>query len=243
MPHIQAIRIVIGALVAILAGISSYLLIPLVSAPVDMYLSPSSGIRILEETFAIEVIVDAAIPTNVFSGRIEFDPTILRVESINYNTSVADLWAVLPWYSNGDGTITYAGGTTRQGGFVGSETLLTVTFKSIAPGSGELVLKDAHILKHDGLGTDITIEDPIGAIFNIEPEVLEVKTVFHRDKEVGAVAVLEEIISTDLNNDGKQNFADMSVFMVHMATQNLRSDFNQDGEVSIGDMSILMEST
>ena len=48
--------------------------------------------------------------------------------------------------------------------------------------------------------------------------------------------------SPDLNDDGAQTIADVSIFMRHLATQNFRSDFNNDGVVNLVDASILQST-
>jgi hypothetical protein len=53
------------------------------------------------------------------------------------------------------------------------------------------------------------------------------------------VSVLPTVPQTDLNNDGEQTIADVSIFMTDLITQNDRSDFNQDGTVDLKDLSIL----
>ncbi|USN89229.1 MAG: hypothetical protein H6780_02320 [Candidatus Nomurabacteria bacterium] len=194
----------------------------------------------VHEYFEVVLLVEAKEPVNVFKGILEYDPKNLKIVTIDYNTSVADLWAELPWYGNGNGTLTFIGGTTRSGGFVGNEQLITVTFEAIQPGETSLHMSDIRILRHDGLGSDATVPDPIDSIFTIEPEKLDSGTVAKADSVKGPrVTVLAPANSIDLNADGKQSIADVSIFMAHLATQNLRSDFNHDGVVNLVDLSIL----
>ena len=231
-----------GAVIAAVVGISSLLVGPIVTTPAaDMHIEPTEGMVILSDTFLVSIVVEASEPTNVFSGRVEFNNQVLAVESIDYNTSLADLWAIEPWYENGAGTVTFAGGTTRAGGFTGQDTLITITFQSISEGEGILSLKEARILRHDGLGTDVGLAAPIDSIFTVAPEVLENETVSYDQQKKSKVVVRKELPDTDLNQDGKQSLADISIFMAHLAGQNLRSDFNGDGSVSVKDLSILLK--
>ena len=48
--------------------------------------------------------------------------------------------------------------------------------------------------------------------------------------------------STDLNNDGKQTFIDIGIFLQNMLHNDARYDFNQDGRVDARDMGILIDA-
>ena len=185
-------------------------------------------------------MVSAETPVNVFKGEVLFDPTVLRVDSIDYNTSIADLWAELPWYENGEGTLNFTGGTTQPGGFQGTGSLITVTFRTIGAGVTALKLEDARILAHDGLGTDVALGKPIDAVFEVEQDVIESQTVAAPSSRTSVISVASNAPSTDLNGDGKQSIADMSIFMLHILSTDSRYDFNQDGKVNNVDLSILM---
>ncbi len=140
-------------------------------------------------------------------------------------TPQLDLWAKEPWYNRGDGTITFAGGSTKPGGFVGDGVLLTVWLKGKNESVSKIQIEDAQILKHDGLGTETSIKPTIESIFNI----------------YSAETKVEEKQKTDLNNDGKTDISDISIFMLNLTTQNKQSDFNGDGKVGPSDLSIILD--
>ncbi len=235
-------RIILGGIGLVLAVTSGSMLASVVGqSEADMYLSPSSGSFKVGEPIVVNLRVRSDIPTNVFAGDLRFNPDYLAVDKIDYNTSIADLWAIEPWYKNGEGTLQFAGGTTRVEGFIGDEQLLTITFKSIAKGETTLELFDANILKHDGLGSEVSlIENTIDALFSLDKEELKPEIIFFRDWSGGTIAVEPEQRLIDLNADGKQSTADISIFMVDLVKGNLRSDFNQDGEVNTKDLSIIL---
>ena len=56
----------------------------------------------------------------------------------------------------------------------------------------------------------------------------------------GIVQVIPETRSFDLNGDGVNTFADISIFMIHLTEQNQRSDFNQDGTVNLVDANLIL---
>jgi hypothetical protein len=240
MFNIQLGRLIIASIVAGIMGISGYMMLPALVSPVtDMRIEPESGVAIVGSTFTIDIVVSSAVPVNVFKGSLIFSPEFLYIEDIEYNTSIADLWAELPWYSNGDGTMNFIGGTTKPGGFVGEGTLISVTFKTKAVGQATISMDEVRVLKHDGLGNDAEIGQPIDAIFTVESEQLQNETVLQKTYAGPTVIVLPELPSTDLNGDGKQTILDVSIFMADLATQNSQSDFNQDGVVNLKDLSIL----
>lgn len=208
-------------------------------APTAMYLTPERVTTPLSTEFTLTLRVSATVPVNVFAGVIHFDPTRLSITSIDYNTSIADLWAEKPWYATGAGTLNFAGGSTRPGGFIGDDTLLTITFASTGPGESSLSLTDIRILQHDGLGTDVSVATPIDTIITIQPTT----TINHQIVQPTAptIVVLPIGRRTDLNGDGVQTITDVSIFMRHLATQNRASDFNGDGLVSARDLSILLQ--
>lgn len=227
------------ALISVLGFIAA----PFIYEPeATMYIEPNSGHAYVGDTFGVDVVVDSRIPVNVFKGEIAFDPSRVQVEAIDYNVSIADLWAEKPWYENGAGTINFAGGTTQKGGFIGSGSLIHVTFKTVGEAETILRLHDARILKHDGLGTDAVVGSAIDAIFNIEEKQLATQTVAEPKTTETLLVIGVEPPSTDLNNDGKQSATDMSIFVIHMFGNNPRYDFNQDGSVNTKDLSILMSA-
>jgi hypothetical protein len=232
-----------AALLAALVGVHALFGLPATTdQTAEMRIEPLSGTALVGGTFAVNVVVDSSVPVNVFSGELTFNSAILVVDSIDYNTSIADLWTETPWYSNGDGIIMFAGGTTKAGGFVGTGNLVTVTFRAVAEGEGALAVHQARILKHDGLGTDVSIREVVEAVFVVESEVEPQDNLVVNDVKEGAVQVVTTRPSTDLNGDGKQTMADLSIFLLHFTNNNPRSDFNLDGDVDAKDWSILLHA-
>lgn len=240
MFNIPAVHLLAASIIAGLIGISTFILGPSVIGPAaSVRIEPESGLSVVGDTFTIALIVEANVPVNVFKGLVTFDAEKLEVASIDYNTSIADLWAEEPWYSNGDGTLNFTGGTTRAGGFIGEGSLILITFHTKATGDAHIALQDMRILQHDGLGSDVTVAKPLDTIFAIESETLKQETVFENEVKGPVVSVVPTIPDTDLNDDGETTIADVSIFMADLATKNLRSDFNQDAKVDLKDLSIL----
>ncbi len=240
MFNLPAAQLLMASIIAGILGVSGFLMTPLVfEKAVSVKIEPEQGTVIAGETFTIKIIVDSGTPVNVFKGLLRFDDEKLEVKSIDYNTSIADLWAEEPWYSNGAGTINFTGGTTRTGGFTGTGSLVTVTFTAKSSGEAAIHMEEMQILAHDGLGTSVPVTVPIDAIFAISKEQLESETRLETSIPGPTLTVIPAPPQTDLNNDGKQSIADTSIFMTDLLKQNLRSDFNQDGRVDLKDLSIL----
>lgn len=197
-----------------------------------MRIAPKAVSVITGKTVSIDIVVDASTPVNVFAGDLSFDPNVLTVDGIDYNTSIADLWAIRPWYDNGAGTLNFGGGTTRTGGFTGSGSLITVRFKALTTGNGMIAIQNARILRHDGLGTDVALPDPIDALITVldTPPVPETAT---------HILVTDTPPSTDLNGDGKQTFTDVSVMILNMFGTDPRYDLNQDGSIDRADLEMV----
>jgi len=234
---IVPVTLLASALIGFLTVTGLYML-PLTAPETKMMIDPMSKSVLLGESFTIAVMVSATTPVNAFAGLIAFDETILEVARIDYNTSIADLWAKEPWFSRGNGTISFAGGSTKAGGFINVGTLVTITFTTKKTGDAKLTLANIQILKHDGLGTTANEYTSLDTIFNVVTEVpkltplgLEVTT---------NIAVRADTPSTDLNNDQTTNLSDVSIFMLYLATRDVRADFNGDNVVNTTDLSLLL---
>lgn len=226
-------------------AVASFIGLPLATGvEADMRLEPLNKTLVVDEVFTVEVIVEAAVPVNVFAGKLSFDTETLQVQSINYNTSIADLWAEEPWYSNGDGTLNFIGGTTMAGGFTGSATLLTITFNTLTEGTGLLVIDDASILQHDGLGTSAELAKPIDALFTIAPEATAtpMANLIKKVPESTTYQIIPTAPSPDLNGDGRVTFADTSILLLNIGSTNVRYDLNMDGAVNFADFNTLISN-
>jgi hypothetical protein len=229
-----------------LLAVTGMYLLPSNTSDTAIMLTPSTFVSKPGDTFTVQILTTSEIPVNAFKGMVQFNEGVLTVESIDYNISLADLWAETPWYEDGAGTIGFAGGTTRPGGFTGTDTLLTVTFKAHAAGNGNLVLQDTLVLMHDGFGTEAPLKNYVDTLFVVAANEPPINTpavrVTHETKSVADVLVLSSLPNPDLNNDGKVDLTDISLFLLLLPTNNLKGDFNNDGKVNTADLSILLQA-
>lgn len=242
MKHIHSTRgsIIPNTLIASaiigFATLASVLFVPNEpQAGTSIHIEPSELTIEKDRDFTIDVVVESDEPVNAFAGVLQFDETILEVASISYNTSIADLWTQEPWFAKGDGTIAFAGGTTRPGGFTGKGSLLMVTFTGKNATTTPLTLTGTRVLKHDGLGTDVQLRTSLDALFTIKP-------LPGRENIISQSKPEEIILTTDLNSDGTTTIADFGIFMLQLTSQNMRSDFNNDKKVTTADLSILLDA-
>ena len=233
------IQLLVATAIAAVIGMSGLLINNTPIPEAEVRLESNNQLVKIGDTFKVSIIVESTVPVNVFKGFISFNAGALQVAAIDYNTSIANLWAEEPWYSNGDGTINFTGGTTQSNGFLGTGTLITITFKAKQIGESRVAMDEIRILKHDGLGTEISVKKPIDTIFAIENERLAEQTLLNTALAGPVITIVTNVPLTDLNRDGKQNVADVSIFMTDFVSQNLRSDFNEDGIVTLKDLSIL----
>lgn len=204
-------------------------------------LSPALGTVVLNQSFEVAVLVTSDVPVNAYSGIVTFDPAVLSVSQIDYNTSIADVWIEEPWYSNGDGTVTFAGGTTATGGFTGSESLVTITFTPRSLGNAAITLTDAHLYEHDGFGTEVNLSDTIDALFTVTSLSGRARVVA-QNSEDRMVRIVATSPSPDLNQDGAVTLVDISIFMLNFFSTAGRFDFNQDGTINTSDLSIILNA-
>lgn len=136
-------------------AISFFLLFPgaLIQAA-DLSVSPSTGSYSSGQTFTATI---RAVPNgdnvNAVEAKFSFNPAVLSVVSVSKTGSAFSLWTTEPTFSNSAGTIEFGGGSPTP--FTSSSNLITVTFRTVAEGTGTLKVSSASILAADGRGTDV----------------------------------------------------------------------------------------
>ena len=119
-----------------------------------LQMSPSSGSHAVGQTFNARVIVDSAgSSVNAAEATLSFNRNVLSVVSVSKAGSVINLWTTEPSFSNPAGTITFGGGNPSP--FSGQSTLITVTFRVLAEGSGTVEFNSGAVTAADGTGRDI----------------------------------------------------------------------------------------
>lgn len=132
-----------------------------------LYLSPSSGIYNVSQTFQVSVFVSSNDqPANAYSGTISFTQQNLEVVSISQTGSIVNFWAQEPGFLNNIGRVNFEGVTFHPGFQGTSGRIITVTFKAKAAGTAVLSFAESAVLAADGKGTNI-LKTVSGAEYSI----------------------------------------------------------------------------
>jgi Cohesin domain len=125
-----------------------------VAEAATLSLSPSSGSYSAGQTFTTTVRANPAGQNiNAVETTLKFDPKYLSVVSVSKDGSAFSLWTVEPTFSNTAGTVTFGGGSPTP--FSAASNIVTITFRTVAEGSGAVSFSSASILAADGRGTDV----------------------------------------------------------------------------------------
>lgn len=224
-----------AVLIAVLAAGGAFTASVILSEefPAAMYITPVTASVEKGDTQSFNIEVESTVQVNSFAGEIIFDTEKFAVVDISYNTEVANLWVTEPWYNRAENSIYFAGGTTQSGGFIGRDSLITVTLQAIQAGEASFSLHNARILAHDGLGRDVPLTTPLDALFIVD---VTPYTVPISDPLNNFVVVVEELPPLDINQDGELDFRDISAILFSIGTNEARYDFTADGKVSWADV-------
>lgn len=171
------------------------------------------------ETISLDLIVDVSDQINVIGSVLTYPKDLLEITKIDYKDSIINIWAQKPVSLPEFGIINFGGGIiSDSGGFVGTSTVVNVTFKSTRTGIANIILEGSVLLAHDGTGENILTS-----------------------KKDSTVYIREEGMPTpDVNEDGKITIADASNIYTHtFLDYNFKYDIDGDGEVSFSDVSML----
>lgn len=123
----------------------------------DLSFSPSTASFDVGQTFNVRVEVNPdGESVNAVETEITFDTSKLSVTAVSKTGSTFSLWTTEPKFSNTAGTVNFGGGSPSP--FAKTSTILTITFKALAPGSAEVEFNGGSVLAADGLGTDVLNE-------------------------------------------------------------------------------------
>jgi hypothetical protein len=101
---------------------------------------------------------------NAVEAQLTFDKSILSVVNVSKTGSVFSLWTTEPTFSNAAGTISFGGGSPTP--FTAKSTLMSITFRTLAEGTGSISFGTASALAADGRGTDV-LKGKTGGSFTV----------------------------------------------------------------------------
>lgn len=232
MQYLLSLRVLLASMLVV-GGFLTATIILSNDFPAAMYIAPVTATVERGAIQQFNIMVKSQVPVNAFVGEIIFDTEKFKVVDISYNTTVADLWVEEPWYNRADNNIYFAGGTTKPGGFIGNEALVTVTLQAVQAGDATFSLHNPRILAHDGLGHDVPLITPLDALFIVDTTPY---TVPIPPPTNNYVTVIDNIPSLDLNRDGTIGFQDIGVLLSVIGSNEPQYDFTGDGKVTWSDL-------
>lgn len=120
----------------------------------EVVLSPSTGTYTNGQSFTATVQVDPqGKSVNAVEAKLSFDNTKLSVVSVSKTGSAFSLWTTEPAFSNTAGTIDFGGGSPTP--FSGRSMLISITFRALGEGTGNVTVTTGSVLAADGLGTNV----------------------------------------------------------------------------------------
>lgn len=134
-------------------------------------ISPSGGNYGAGKIISVRVAVNSGGQSiNAVSGQITFSTDTLSLVGLS-KSGIVTLWAQDPTYSNVMGTASFQG-VILNGYTGGNGTVLTLTFKTTAPGIAAINIASgvSSVLLNDGQGTNV-LSSTSGASFNISGTV------------------------------------------------------------------------
>lgn len=142
------------------ALIGVILLFPLTGNAVGeaaLFLNPASGSFFLGSTFDVSIVLDTkSRQVNMVEVELQFPSDKLQLASPSVGQSIIQLWPAPPVFSNREGKIYFAGGIPSPGVVTSQGIVLTLTFRVIGPGEGQIRFDEkTRVLANDGKGTDI----------------------------------------------------------------------------------------
>lgn len=126
----------------------------------------------VEETFLVNLFIDADNSINAIEGKVLYPSSILEVKEIRDGSSVLNFWIERPNVSQ-KGEIFFSGITPF--GFSGKNIVFTILFQAKQQGLADIDLKDFKILLNDGEGTldDFSTFDSNISVHKGEPQATE----------------------------------------------------------------------
>ena len=117
--------------------------------------------------------------------------------------------------------ISFSGGIIREGGFLGSGIVLTLTARPTTEGKAQITFEDTVMLAHDGTGKPVECgKNPI--TLSVRPQ---------------------EHPTPDVNGDSSVNLFDFGLVSARLFMSYERSyDLNLDGKITISDIGILISN-
>lgn len=134
----------------------AYLVVPFSADAATLKFSSGQGYAV-GQTFPVSVFVSTAggESINAVSANISFNPDQLKIVSISKASSVINVWASEPTFSNQSGSADFEGIVLNPGYIGQNGSVATINFKAISSGMTTVSFGQASVLADDGAGTNV----------------------------------------------------------------------------------------
>ena len=126
---------------------------PFVTRAASLSFSPAGGSVTVGDRVTVKVVVTTPASVNAVSGDIIVPPSLFTIDAVSKSGSFLNFWVTEPSLSRQTGTVHFEG--VVLSGFQGTGTVLTLTLRPVAKGSGAITLKNMQVLANDGEGTSL----------------------------------------------------------------------------------------
>ncbi|KKU51782.1 MAG: hypothetical protein UX72_C0014G0003 [Parcubacteria group bacterium GW2011_GWA2_47_10] len=122
-----------------------------------LYISPGAGSFIIGSTFDVSILLNTGdVSANTIIAELQFPADKIQLVNPSVGRSIIQIWVTQPSFSNKEGKIFFAGGIPSPGIKTSQGVVITMTFRVISQGTGEIsFLQKSAVHADDGRGTDI----------------------------------------------------------------------------------------
>ncbi len=175
---------VIASILLALFGIG---MVPKQVSAATLSLRPGSGNFLVGGTFDLSVILDTkGESVNTIETELLFPHDKIQLQNNSIGKSIVQFWPTVPEFSNEKGRVYFAGAIPSPGINISDGVVLTLTFRVVSLGDGEIKFGDkTSVLANDGNGTNILNQKP-SAFFKFSlppPQGPEISSPTHPDQE------------------------------------------------------------
>ena len=152
----------------------------------SLYLSPSTGAFYVGSTFDVSILLNTGdIAINTVEVELKFPQDKIQIANPSVGKSLIQIWATNPTFSNREGRVYFVGGIPSPGIKTSQGVILTMTFRVVAPGSGDITFAErTRVLANDGIGTNVLSQATHGSytFTPTPPQGPEVSSPTHPDQ-------------------------------------------------------------
>lgn len=183
----------------------------------DLVTSPSTGSYSIGQTFTVTIQADpSGGSVDAVEAALTFDKSKLSIVNVSKTGSVFSLWTTEPTFSNTAGTISFGGRSSTP--LKIRSTLMSVTFRALAEGTGTVSFGTASVLSAGDLNTEVlkgkvggnyvvtaTAAPEVGSVTFLDPDVWynKVNGLFTWDIPFDVIRLAVEIATSSENEPSK----------------------------------------